>query len=196
MSKECDVRFIITINALKEGWDCPFAYILASLADKSSAVDVEQILANAFGEALIVDIPPAQLAGETNVFFADDSAVARRKIAEIFDKLGVKHKHATNGAEAWGRLQGMATHAQQAGTLLSDGVRLILVDAEMPEMDGYVLTKNIKADPRFQGIPVIMHSSLSSEANKAMGRTVGVDGYVAKFDAEVLADTLRPLLER
>lgn len=44
MSKECDVRYIITINALKEGWDCPFAYILASLADKSSAVDVEQIL--------------------------------------------------------------------------------------------------------------------------------------------------------
>jgi len=44
MSKECDVRYIITINALKEGWDCPFAYILASLADKSSSVDVEQIL--------------------------------------------------------------------------------------------------------------------------------------------------------
>jgi len=44
MSPECEVRYIITINALKEGWDCPFAYILASLADKSSAVDVEQIL--------------------------------------------------------------------------------------------------------------------------------------------------------
>jgi type III restriction enzyme len=44
MSKECEVRYIITINALKEGWDCPFVYILASLADKSSAVDVEQIL--------------------------------------------------------------------------------------------------------------------------------------------------------
>ena len=44
MDKDCPVRFIITINALKEGWDCPFAYILASLADKSSAVDVEQIL--------------------------------------------------------------------------------------------------------------------------------------------------------
>ena len=44
MSRECEVRYIITINALKEGWDCPFAYILASLADKSSAVDVEQIL--------------------------------------------------------------------------------------------------------------------------------------------------------
>ena len=44
MSRNCEVRYIITINALKEGWDCPFAYILASLADKSSAVDVEQIL--------------------------------------------------------------------------------------------------------------------------------------------------------
>ncbi len=44
ISKDCEVRYIITINALKEGWDCPFAYILASLADKSSAVDVEQIL--------------------------------------------------------------------------------------------------------------------------------------------------------
>ncbi len=44
MSAACEVRYIITINALKEGWDCPFAYILASLADKSSAVDVEQIL--------------------------------------------------------------------------------------------------------------------------------------------------------
>lgn len=44
LSKECKVRYIITVNALKEGWDCPFAYILASLANKSSAVDVEQIL--------------------------------------------------------------------------------------------------------------------------------------------------------
>lgn len=44
MSKDCEVRFIITVNALKEGWDCPFAYILASLANRTSSVDVEQIL--------------------------------------------------------------------------------------------------------------------------------------------------------
>ncbi len=44
MSKECKVRYIITVNALKEGWDCPFAYILASLANKTSTVDVEQIV--------------------------------------------------------------------------------------------------------------------------------------------------------
>ena len=80
--------------------------------------------------------------------------------------------------------------------VLRDELNLILVDAEMPEMDGYVLTRNIKADSRFEGIPVVMHSSLSSEANRAMGKSVGVDSYVAKFDADVLADTLRPLLMR
>ena len=126
----------------------------------------------------------------------DDSLVARKKITEVLDKLGVKHKHATNGQEAWTRLQAIAAHAQQMGHKMRDEIRLILVDAEMPEMDGYVLTKNIKGDPRFDGVPVVMHSSLSSEANRAMGKSVGVDAYVAKFDAEILADTLRPLVER
>ena len=44
MSRDCPVRYIITVNALKEGWDCPFAYILASLANRTSKIDVEQIL--------------------------------------------------------------------------------------------------------------------------------------------------------
>ena len=161
-----------------------------------SILDVEQILANAFGEAMIVDITPARVDPDTSVFFVDDSIVARRKIAEVLDKLGVRHKHATNGMEAWTRLQGIAAHAMQMGQNIREDVRLILVDAEMPEMDGYVLTKNIKSDPRFAGVPVVMHSSLSSEANRAMGKSVGVDAYVAKFDAEALADTLRPLIER
>nr|MBB4246716.1 two-component system chemotaxis response regulator CheV [Rhodocyclus tenuis] len=161
-----------------------------------SILDVEQVLANAFGEAVIIDIPPARISEEVSLFFVDDSVVARRKIAEVLDRLGVKHKHANNGAEAWVRLQAIAAHSQQVGTALRDEIRLILVDAEMPEMDGYVLTKNIKADSRFEGVPVVMHSSLSSEANRAMGKAVGVDAYVAKFDAEVLADTLRPMLER
>jgi two-component system chemotaxis response regulator CheV len=159
-----------------------------------SILDVEQIMANTFGDAIIGQIGRIESEHDLNVFFVDDSTVARRKIAEVLDKLGVKHKHAQNGMEAWTRLSGMAAHAQQTGRSLHDEVNLILADAEMPEMDGYVLTKNIKSDPRFDGIPVVMHSSLSSDANRAMGRSVGVDAYVAKFDAEALADTLRPLL--
>ena len=161
-----------------------------------SILDVETILANTFGEAIIGEIPSLVQDREVNIFFVDDSSVARKKIAEVLDKLGVRHKHALNGLEAWTRLSGMASHCQQLNSSLRDEVNLILVDAEMPEMDGYVLTKNIKSDPRFGGIPVVMHSSLSSEANRAMGKSVGVDAYVAKFDAEALADTIRPLLRR
>lgn len=161
-----------------------------------SILDVEQIMANTFGEAPVTNVVPMGGDADYSIFFVDDSAVARKKITETLDRMGVKHKHALNGMEAWTRLSGMAAHAQHTGACMADEVNLILVDAEMPEMDGYVLTRHIKSDPRFEGIPVVMHSSLSSEANRAMGKSVGVDAYVAKFDAEVLAETLRPLLAR
>jgi two-component system chemotaxis response regulator CheV len=90
----------------------------------------------------------------------------------------------------------LATQAERDGERLGDTLRVILVDAEMPEMDGYVLTRHLKSDRRFDGIPIVMHSSLSSDANRAMGAAVGVDAYVAKFNPEILADTLRPLLSR
>jgi two-component system chemotaxis response regulator CheV len=129
------------------------------------------------------------------MFFADDSLVARRKITEVLDKLGVKHKHATNGAEAWSRLQAIAAHATR---------RACRARRDPPDPgrrrdagDGRLCAHQEHQErPRFAGIPVVMHSSLSSQANHAMGKAVGVDAYVAKFDAEILADTLRPLLER
>jgi two-component system chemotaxis response regulator CheV len=161
-----------------------------------SILDVEQIMADTFGEAVVGQIDPMVDGHEINVFFVDDSLVARKKIAEVLDKLAVHHKFAQNGMEAWTRLSGMASHAQQVGRSVREELDLILVDAEMPEMDGYVLTRNIKSDKRFDGIPVVMHSSLSSQANHAMGRSVGVDAYVAKFDAEALAQTLRSQLLR
>jgi two-component system chemotaxis response regulator CheV len=161
-----------------------------------SILDVEQILTQAFGETTVENVAPMEDGHERSVFFVDDSVVARRRIVEVLDNMHVKHRQATNGREAWDRLQQMAAQAQQTGHRLAEQIDLIMVDAEMPEMDGYVLTKHIKDDPRFADIPVVMHSSLSTDANMAMGRSVGVDAYVAKFDAGVLSSTLRPLLMR
>lgn len=161
-----------------------------------SILDVEQILANAFGEEPVPELEKVDSEHEHHVFFVDDSMVARKEISQVLDKLGVKYNQANNGFEGWERLKGMASRAQAEGRSLSESVSVILVDAEMPEMDGYVLTRNIKTDTRFDGIPVVMHSSLSSEANRAMGKSVGVDAYVAKFDPTVLADTLRPLFHK
>jgi two-component system, chemotaxis family, chemotaxis protein CheV len=159
-----------------------------------SILDVEQVLAAAFGEAPVPDIAASEGAANKTVFFADDSAVARKKIVQVLEKMGVKYQQANNGREAWERLQSLADRAARPNSSLSDHVSVILTDAEMPEMDGYVLTKHIKSDKRFNGVPIIMHSSLSSEANRAMGKSVGVDAYVAKFEATALADTLRPHL--
>ncbi len=159
-----------------------------------SILDVEQILANAFGEAIVGEVEKVESGHNLCVFFADDSMVARRKIAEVLDKMGLKHIQSNNGSEAWERLRAMADSAQSAGKNLHDQIQVILTDAEMPEMDGYVLTQHIKSDRRFDNIPVVMHSSLSSEANRSMGRKVGVDHYVAKFDSTALSSTLRPLL--
>jgi two-component system chemotaxis response regulator CheV len=161
-----------------------------------SILDVEQILATAFGEGTIPELEPADVDATTFLFFVDDSSVARREIGAVMDKLGVRTQLATNGNEALNRLQGLATQAERDGERLGDTLRVILVDAEMPEMDGYVLTRHLKSDRRFDGIPIVMHSSLSSDANRAMGAAVGVDAYVAKFNPEILADTLRPLLSR
>jgi two-component system chemotaxis response regulator CheV len=161
-----------------------------------SILDVEQILVNAFGEPAIPELDPVAGSSEVTVFFADDSLVARKEISQVLDRLQVKYQQATNGREAWDRLRSMAQRAAQDGRPLTQQLNLILVDAEMPEMDGYVLTRHIKADHRFDGVAVVMHSSLSSAANRDMGKSVGVDAYVAKFDPVVLADTLRPLLQR
>jgi two-component system chemotaxis response regulator CheV len=158
-----------------------------------SILDVEHVLASVYGETDVPELEPVARR-DANVFFVDDSSVARKEIVKVLDKLAVRHQHADNGREAWERLQGMAARAHAEGEALSRRLHLILTDAEMPEMDGYVLTRLVKADARFEGIPVVMHSSLSSEANRSMGKNVGVDGYVAKFEPRVLAETLRPLI--
>jgi two-component system chemotaxis response regulator CheV len=70
----------------------------------------------------------------------------------------------------------------------------VLTDLEMPEMDGFTLTRNIKQDPRLNKIPVVIHSSLTGTANEAHVMKVGADAYVAKFVAEDLANALRKAL--
>lgn len=161
-----------------------------------SILDVEQILTDVIGIPLVNRVAPSSDRSERFVFFADDSLVARKGIIMVLDKMGEKYQQATDGQEAWEKLQGIANTAADGKQRLIDLISLILVDVEMPRMDGYVLTRRIKGDARFNGVPVVMHSSLSAETNLAMGRAAGVDAYVEKFDPEVLANTLRPFLAR
>ncbi len=127
---------------------------------------------------------------ELTVFFADDSVVARKQIERTLQAMGVRYVAAINGREAWNELEKMAAYATSLGRPANSMISLVLTDIEMPEMDGYILTKKIKSDPRFAGIPVIMHSSLSGMSNQQLGKSVGVDEYVAKFEPQRLSETL------
>jgi len=159
-----------------------------------SILDVEQILSDAFGCAVVPEIEAISGGAERCVLFADDSPVARREITHVLDQLGVRYQPAANGAEAWDKLQALATATQAEGVALRDRLSLVLTDAEMPEMDGFALARRIKADPRFAGIPVVMHTSLSARASGLATAEVGIAACVTKFDPAHLANTLRPLL--
>jgi two-component system chemotaxis response regulator CheV len=156
-------------------------------------MDVEKVLSEVSGfyaDDSIYDGIPSMADANVTVLFADDSSVARGQICRTLDEMGIKYISTVNGQDAWEKLNEIAAGTEAKGGCVTDQVHFILTDIEMPEMDGYVLTRKIKEDPRFAEIPVVMHSSLSAEANQSMGERVGADAYVAKFEPLELATTL------
>ena len=161
-------------------------------------IDVERILAETTGpidDSIFNAINPLEQKNLA-VLYADDSMVARGQIERTLKALGVRGIPTVNGRNAWEELLRIAGNAEVQGRAVKEMIQMVLTDVEMPEMDGYILAKNIKSDPRFAGIPVIMHSSLSSESNQQLGRSMGVDDYVPKFEARRLAETLSSILAK
>ncbi len=167
----------------------------------AQVLDVEQILRDVFpaqhqGVQDEEVIPKLQIPPGTVVLAADDSAVARMMIEQGLKAMGVPYIMTKTGKEAWDRLQAISSEAQAEGKTVRDKVALVLTDLEMPEMDGFTLTRNIKQDARFKSVPVIIHSSLTGTTNESHVKSVGADAYIAKFVAEELAQTIRTVLAR
>jgi two-component system chemotaxis response regulator CheV len=167
----------------------------------AQVLDVEQILRDVFPEqhhAIKEDtiMPKASIPPGSVVLAADDSAVARMMIEQGLKAMNIQYIMTKSGKEAWDRLSAMHAEAVSQGKAIRDKVALVLTDLEMPEMDGFTLTRNIKQDPRFAGIPVIIHSSLTGTTNESHVKSVGADAYVAKFVAEELGNTIRNVLQR
>ncbi|MGC9235707.1 MAG: chemotaxis protein [Thiomonas sp.] len=145
---------------------------------------VQEVNAAQVGNRL--ELPPGAV-----ILAADDSFVARSQIEKVLQALHAPFIMAKTGKEAWDKLQTIANEARAEGKRVEDKVQLVLTDLEMPEMDGFTLTRHIKQDERFKNIPVVIHSSLSGTANEDHARSVGADAYVAKFVADELAQTIR-----
>lgn len=167
----------------------------------AQVLDVEQILRNVFPEQHQAikegeEVHKVKLPPGTVVLAADDSAVARMMIEEGLKAMGVPYIMTKTGKEAWERIQVIADEAKKDGKTVRDKVALVLTDLEMPEMDGFTLTRNLKQDARFNHIPVVIHSSLTGSTNESHVKSVGADAYIAKFQADELASTLRDVLTR
>jgi two-component system chemotaxis response regulator CheV len=167
----------------------------------AQVLDVETILRNMHpdeGVAINADMlgTKIRLKPGTVVLAADDSVVARSLLEQGFDAMGLPFIMTKTGKEAWDQLNAIATSAEAEGKTVYDKVAMILTDLEMPEMDGFTLTRNVKKTARFASMPVVIHSSLSGTTNEEHVRSVGADGYVAKFSAEDLAATIRRVLRQ
>lgn len=164
-------------------------------------LDVEQILydiipsaRNAKNEPIAArsfDVKPGSL-----VIVAEDSRVARAMLEQGLKAMGIPALMFNNGLAAWEKIKQMAEEAKAAGESIHDKISLVLTDLEMPEMDGFTLTRNIKADRQLKNIPVVIHSSLSGSANEDHVRKVGANGYVAKFEINELSQVIHQVLEQ
>jgi two-component system, chemotaxis family, chemotaxis protein CheV len=171
-------------------------------AEKSrlaQVLDVEQILRNVMHTSVETITPQSvgtavSLPEGSIILAADDSPVARMMIEQGLKAMNTPYVMTKTGLEAWERLQSIEAEANAEGKTARDKVALVLTDLEMPVMDGFTLTRNIKQDPRFKKIPVVIHSSLTGTANEAHVKSVGADAYVAKFVATELAATIRQVL--
>lgn len=128
------------------------------------------------------------------ILAADDSVIARSIIQKGLEDMGLPYIMTKNGKEAWEKLEQLATEAEKENKPLNEKVALILTDLEMPEMDGFTLTRQIKTSNRFSTLPVLIHSSLSGSANEAHVKSAGANAYVAKFSPAELAEKIRQIL--
>lgn len=130
------------------------------------------------------------------ILAADDSVVARALIEQGLEAMGLPFVMTKSGKEAWEQLASIANAAELEGKTVDDKVALVLTDLEMPEMDGFTLTRNIKKSARLANLPVVIHSSLSGTTNEEHVKNIGADAYVAKFSLEDLSSTLRRVLKQ
>jgi len=124
------------------------------------------------------------------IFIADDSAVARNQVKKALTSLGLEIELAKNGLEALNRLKQIA---EEYGDV-TNRVGVLVSDIEMPEMDGYTLTAEIKNTPELQKLHVVLHTSLSGVFNQAMVQKVGADDFIAKFHPDELATAVQKWL--
>lgn len=151
-------------------------------------IDVEKILAEVAPvseniSAGVVTEEVAHKALSLRVLTVDDSSVARKQVTRCLQTVGVEVTALNDGRQALEFLRKLVDEGKKP----EEEFLMLISDIEMPEMDGYTLTAEIRSDPRMQKLHIVLHTSLSGVFNQAMVKKVGADDFLAKFRPDDLA---------
>jgi len=151
-------------------------------------IDVEKILAEVspMREEIsegVIDTRIAEHAVQKHVLIVDDSSIARKQIQRVVESMGIMTTIKKDGAEAFAYLKSLL----DAGKDPYAELIMIICDIEMPEMDGYTFTAEVRNNPKLNKLHIVLHTSLSGVFNEAMVRKVGADDFLAKFNPDELA---------
>ncbi|WP_047278064.1 chemotaxis protein CheV [Pseudomonas lundensis] len=151
-------------------------------------IDVEKILSEVSpsSESIshgVVDVDTHTKALSLRVLTVDDSSVARKQVSRCLQTVGVEVVSLNDGRQALEYLRKLVDEGKDP----SEEFLMMISDIEMPEMDGYTLTSEIRSDPRMQNLHIILHTSLSGVFNQAMVKKVGANDFLAKFRPDDLA---------
>lgn len=160
-------------------------------------LDMEKIVADlnpALGLQLSEDTTPVEENDQPlRVVFADDSSMIRKTLSRGLTQAGFEVTVLSDGKQAWDHLSQLK---EQAGDEpITNYVNVVISDIEMPVMDGHNLTKRIKDDPVLKQLPVLLFSSLITDALRHKGESVGADEQIAKPDIRTLTERTRALIE-
>jgi len=151
-------------------------------------IDVEKVLSevvplNTSVSQNVLDQDLAKLAAGMEILVVDDSSTGLNQVRDTVSQLGIKLITESDGLRALTLLKRWAAE----GVDVTQKLLMVITDAEMPEMDGYRLTAEIRSDLRLKDLYVCLHTSLSGSFNEAMVKTVGCDAFLSKFAPDDLA---------
>ena len=141
-----------------------------------------------------IDTTPVEGAQRFHLLVVDDSASLRNIIRSALEKSGFQVTTANSGKDAWSQLMALEREAVQKQVPLTDLLQLVISDIEMPEMDGHALTLKIRETPSTKMLPIILFSSLITDAVRDKGVKVGADRQVSKPDLASLNAIIQELI--
>jgi len=159
-------------------------------------LDLETIIADLSPEGDEDDSAPTFVpTRELKALVADDSATIRLMLKKSLTRAGITPTITSNGQEALETARALARQAQAEGRPIQDFLDIVISDIEMPLMDGFTLTKNLKHDAVLRDLPVVLYSSIITDELRHKGQSVGADRQISKPDLESIPETAMQLVQ-